>query len=90
MSPANFTPVVGYNNTHTFNAPFVWNGTSNIIIETTFGNNFTGTVNDAVIQYHTATSYQSTILYRANGVTAAAAAANTTVSYPIAAVLTLS
>ena len=38
VAPANFTPTVGYNNTHTFNTPIVWNGTSNLIVETTFSN----------------------------------------------------
>jgi hypothetical protein len=80
IAPANYTPVVGYNNTHTFNAPFTWNGTSNIIIESTFGNNFFGTVSEAVIQYNTPTSYQSTIMYRADNTTAAIAAAATTVT----------
>lgn len=80
LAPADYTPVVGYNNTHTFTTPFVWDGTSNLIIETSFGNGITGTVNDAVIQYNTATSYQSTIVYRADGINAADAAAGTTVS----------
>ncbi len=80
VAPSNFTPVVGYNNEHSFSTPLTWNGTDNLIIETTFGNNFSGTVNETVIQYNTTTSYQSTITYRADNVTAAAAAAATTVS----------
>jgi hypothetical protein len=85
IAPGNFTPAVGYGNTHTFNTPFVWNGTSNIIIETTFGNNIAGVANDHVIQYNTGTSYQSTIVYRADNVTAAAAAVATTVSLSFSA-----
>ena len=75
-----FTPTVGYANEHTFTTPFVWDGTSNVIIETTFSNNNTGQTTDGVIQYNTPTSYQSTIVYRADGVTAAAAATATAVS----------
>src|SRR5438046_3022799 len=33
VAASNFTPVVGYNNIHTFSSPFVWDGSSNIIIE---------------------------------------------------------
>ncbi|MFN0189395.1 MAG: hypothetical protein ACKVQV_11910, partial [Bacteroidia bacterium] len=85
IAPGNYTPTVGYGNTHTFSTPFIWNGTSNLIVETTFGNNFTGTTSDAVIQYNTPTAFQSTIVYRADGVTAAAAAAATTVSFTFSA-----
>jgi hypothetical protein len=75
-----FTPTVGYANEHTFTTPFVWDGVSNIIIETTFSNNNTGQTTDGVIHYNTPTSYQSTIVYRADNVTAAAASTATTVS----------
>lgn len=81
VAPANFTPAVGYANTHTVATPFSWDGTSNLIIETTFSNNITGLSGDAVIQYNSPTSYQSCIVYRSDGVTAAAAAAATTVTY---------
>ncbi|WP_374442493.1 T9SS type A sorting domain-containing protein [Epilithonimonas sp.] len=85
VAPANFTPTVGYTNTHTFSSPFVWNGTSNIIIETTFSNNITGVSANTVTQYNSPTSYQSTIVYRADGVTASAAASATTVTYSYSA-----
>lgn len=85
ISPANFTPVVGYDNTHVFGTPFVWDGTSNLIIETTFSNNITGTANDLVVQYNSPTSYQSCIVYKADGATAAAVAASTTVTYSYSA-----
>ena len=81
VAPANFTPTVGYANTHSFSTPFVWNGTSNIIVETTFSNNITGVTANTVTQYNSPTSYQSTIVYRADGVTASAAASATTISY---------
>lgn len=81
VGPANFTPTIGYNNVHTFSAPFIWDGTSNLIIETTFSNNITGGTADLVTQYNSPTSYQSCIVYRADGVTAAAAASATTVNF---------
>ncbi len=39
--PFDYQPVVGLN-THTFSTPFVWDGVSNIIIETCFSNDPTG------------------------------------------------
>lgn len=81
VAPATFTPTVGYNNTHTFSAPFTWDGTSNIIIETTYSNGNTGGTNDLVVQYNSPTSFQSTIVYRVDATTAATVAAATTVSY---------
>lgn len=80
IAPTDFTPTVGYNNTHTFNTPFVWNGTSNIIIETTFSNNISGVTNDLVTQYYSPTSYVSTAVYRADSETSAAVAAATTIT----------
>jgi hypothetical protein len=85
VAPANFTPVVGYTNTHTFSSAFVWDGVSNIILETTFSNNITGGAADLVAQYNTPTTYQSTIVYRADAITAATAAAATTVNFSYSA-----
>ncbi|HNM34768.1 MAG TPA: hypothetical protein PKJ70_01065, partial [Chitinophagaceae bacterium] len=80
VAPGNYTPTVGNNNVHTFTTPFMWDGVSNLIIETTFSNNFLGGTSDAVIQYNTTTSYKSTIVYRADSKTPAAIASGTTVS----------
>jgi hypothetical protein len=80
VAPANYTPVVGYTNEHVFLSPFMWDGVSNLIIETTFSNNFLGATNDGVITYNTSTSYQSTIVYRADSQTPAAIASGTTIS----------
>lgn len=85
VAPANFTPAVGYTNTHTFNSAFVWDGTSNIIVETTFSNNTTGVAANTVTQYISPTSYPSTIVYRADGVTASAAASATSITYSYSA-----
>ncbi len=76
-----FTPAVGYGNTHTFSTPFVWNGTSNIILETTFSNNIFGAAGDAVTQYNSPTSYSSCVVYRADNTSAASVASSTTVTY---------
>ncbi|MBS1619862.1 MAG: IPT/TIG domain-containing protein [Bacteroidetes bacterium] len=65
-----FTPAVGYNNTHTFATPFTWDGTSNVILETNFSNNITGSNADEVRQYNSPTAFQSCIVYRADAATA--------------------
>lgn len=80
-SQTSFTPVVGYGNIHTFNTPFIWDGTSNIIVETVFSNNLVGTTSDAVIQYFSPTSFQSTLVYRADNTTFATMAAATSSNY---------
>ncbi len=85
IAPGSFTPTVGYNNTHTFSSPFVWNGTSNLIIETTFSNSITGGTNDLVTQYNSPTPFQSTIVYRVDGIAAATVATTTTVSFSYSA-----
>ncbi|SDF67554.1 Ig-like domain-containing protein [Epilithonimonas hungarica] len=85
VSPSSFTPTVGYTNTHTFSTPFVWNGTDNVIIETTFSNNITGVTANLVAQYNSPTTYQSTIVYRVDAATAAAVASATSVSYSYSA-----
>jgi hypothetical protein len=81
IAPSSFTPTVGYNNTHTFTTPFMWDGTSNLIFESTFSNNIAGGTGDVVVQYNSPTTYPATIIYRADNVTAAAAASSTTVNY---------
>ncbi len=40
--PVNYTPTAGIN-THTFSAPFAWNGTSNIVVDICSDNDPTGT-----------------------------------------------
>lgn len=85
VAPYNFTPAVGYNNTHTFASPFIWNGTSNIILETTFSNNFSGTAADLITQYNSPTAFQSAIVYRADSQTASTMSVATTISYAYSA-----
>jgi hypothetical protein len=74
----NFTPAAGYNNIHNFSAPFIWDGTSNIVIETVFSNNIFGTSGNAVIQYNSPTAFQSTQVYRADNQNASTIAAAST------------
>ncbi|HLG02873.1 MAG TPA: T9SS type A sorting domain-containing protein, partial [Bacteroidia bacterium] len=67
----NFIPVAGWN-THTFQTPFYWNGTSNLIVETYFMNCPTcpttacSSVSSNAIHHSTNTSYVSSNYYRAN------------------------
>jgi PKD repeat protein len=63
VKPAStYSPVVGWNQ-HTFTTPFVWNGTSNVVVETCFNNS--SYTNNASVKYST-TAYNSTIYYRAD------------------------
>lgn len=57
--------------THTI-TPFVWDGTSNLIIETSYSNANSGTSTDFVQMYNSDPGFVSTNWYRADAVTAAA------------------
>jgi hypothetical protein len=63
-----YMPVPGWN-THTFQTPYVWNGTSNLIVEVCHNN--TSFTSNAVVRQTTG-SFSSTVYYRAdaNGVCA--------------------
>ncbi len=73
--PTNYTPTSGVN-THTFTTPFSWDGTSNILVDYCYSNAVTGT--SSATNTTTTTSFASTVLYGADGTTAACG--NTTVS----------
>jgi len=62
FTATSYTEVLGWN-THNFSQPFIWNGTSNIVIETCF-NNTAYTYNAIVRQSNT--SFVSTIEYHAD------------------------
>lgn len=67
VSPANnFTPTIGYSNSHVFATPFVWDGQSNLVLETVFSNNIIGSGALSVIQNIHNCGFQSTQLYRAD------------------------
>jgi hypothetical protein len=70
--PVNYQPVSG-SNLHTFNTPFVWNGTSNIIVQvchtndaTSSGANFT---QNAQSKFST-TAFNSSLTYRVDNISA--------------------
>jgi len=77
VAPINFTPAVGYNNIHNFSSPFIWDGSSNIVIETAFSNSIAGTSANFVTQYNSPTGFQSTLVYRADFANVSAIAAAT-------------
>ncbi len=57
-----YTEVAGWN-THTFTTPFVWDGVSSLIVETSFGNS--AYTSNAGVRY-SVLSYNSSIYYRAD------------------------
>ncbi len=73
----NFTPVAGGFNTHVFANPFIWDGQSNLIVETLFSNGIFGNAATSVVQYNSPTGYQSTVVYRADNQNLATIAAAT-------------
>lgn len=77
VSATDYTPSIGFGNIHNFSSPFIWDGSSNLIIETVFSNNTIGTAANTVIQYNSPTGFQSTVVYRADNQTASAIAAAT-------------
>lgn len=66
---ADYTPAIGWN-TIGFNSNYTWNGTSNLLIEINYSNANTGSSGNTA--YFGATLNSSTLLYRADNVTAAA------------------
>ena len=69
-----YQPVSGWN-THTFSIPFVWDGTSNIIVETCFNNSSWVNNGNASVR-QTTTPFASTLHYRADNATVCASTAN--------------
>ncbi|MFY7886240.1 MAG: fibronectin type III domain-containing protein, partial [Dolichospermum sp.] len=60
------------------NGTFSWNGTSNLVIQTSYSNNNTGGTDDGVTMYSSNTAFGSSNWYRADGVTASAILSATT------------
>ncbi len=56
--------------THTFATPFIWDGISNIVIQTSYSNGNVGTANDFVEMKNSNPGFVSTNWYRADGATA--------------------
>ncbi len=65
FTPQTYTEILGLN-THVFGAPFYWDGTSNILVETCF-NNTSFTLN--ALTYMSSTAFTSTLYYRADNTT---------------------
>jgi hypothetical protein len=87
FGPATVNPVVGYNNVLTFTTPFVWDGSSNVVLETSYSNGNSGTSANAVIMNYTSTPAEQCAYYRADGSSATAietatTATGTTVNRP--------
>ncbi len=75
FASASYIPVLGAN-THIFSTPYVWDGVSNIIIETCFNNTPAGfSSNVSVLQ--TSTPFTSTVWRNADGVPALCSQTNT-------------
>ncbi len=72
-----YTPVTGLN-TFNFQAPFSWNGTSNIIIQFCWGNSNTGNGSSAYTVLYDATAYVSSAFYRTDNSDPSTSCASTT------------
>jgi hypothetical protein len=69
-SASSITPAVGLN-TIALTSPFTWDGVSNLVLETSYSNNNSGAGGTNTAKY-SATTFQSTLFYRVDKVTAAA------------------
>ena len=76
--PTNYTPTLNALNTHTFTTPFVWDGTSNILVDICFSNQVTG--NGAYLTAQTSGGFNCSVYYQADGAAGAGACTTTTVS----------
>ncbi|OIP02459.1 MAG: hypothetical protein AUJ98_01135 [Bacteroidetes bacterium CG2_30_33_31] len=65
-STTSYTEVAGWN-THTFQTPFVWDGTSNLVIETCFDNYPNGYTYNAIVNQTTTTFASATTYYSDGG-----------------------
>jgi hypothetical protein len=77
---SSYTPVVGSfaSNTHLFSTPFNWDGVSNVVVDICFSNQITGSTN-ALTRY-SATSFNSSIYYGADGTGGAGACGSAVVT----------
>ena len=64
FSAPSYSPTLGIN-THTFSTPYVWDGVSNIIIETCFNNNPLAYTNNVSVM-QTATPFSSSVWYNSD------------------------
>ena len=76
FGPVNYTPALNSINTHTLSTPFIWNGTSNIIVESCFSNQVVG--NQAYQTRFTNPGFVACTFYQADGATGAGACTQAT------------
>ena len=65
FGPVNFTPTLNAINTHNFSSPFVWDGTSNVLVDICFSNQVVGVT--AYQNHQTASAFVSTTYYQTDG-----------------------
>lgn len=73
---AEFMPVVGWN-THTFSTPFVWDGTSNILVDI-YTTLVTGNYTRNASVYYSSTTFNSALRYQSDSSDAGSATTGTT------------
>ncbi|HPL23479.1 MAG TPA: carboxypeptidase regulatory-like domain-containing protein [Candidatus Cloacimonadota bacterium] len=73
---AEFMPVVGWN-THTFTTPFVWDGTSNILVDI-YTSIIPGTYTQNASVYYSTTAFNSSLRYQSDSSDASSATTGTT------------
>ena len=79
-NPASYTPANGQN-VFTFDVPFTWNGTDNLVVEINYSNNNGGSGGPYNRAYYTTTAFQSTAFYRVDNTTANTVNNTTTAGY---------
>ncbi len=72
---AEFMPVVGWN-THTFTTPFVWDGTSNILVDI-YTSIIPGTYTENASVYYSTTAFNSSLRYQSDSSDASSATTGT-------------
>ncbi|QLH45623.1 MAG: hypothetical protein HWD58_08415 [Bacteroidota bacterium] len=76
LGPLNYTPVTASLNTHTFTTPFVWDGSSNVLVDICFSNQVVGT--SAYQTAQTNPGFVTSVYYQADGTAGAAACTQAT------------
>ncbi len=66
-SAASVTPTVGIN-TYTFSTPFIWDGVTNIVVQTCYNNDNSGVVASSAEVKYDNTSFVSQAIYRVDGI----------------------
>ena len=75
VAPTNYTPIINSINTHEFDTPFYWDGTSNILVDICFSNQVIG--RKAYQTYNSTSSFIASCYYAADSINGAAACSRT-------------